>query len=259
MDGQPSRNPPSFGSFPDLSKPPTFSSFPESQEDGERREHHRRKRSRVEEDREGEGRSRDRREKEDRDRDRKERSKDKHKDKHRRSESSREHRSDSKHVHKIKDSHVRFHCHSVDIGYSYIFESEQDYSQPATSELPSRLSYGDGYGAGALSDRRPFYSDVRGDEYNIAYGSIDKAKVPKYWRMGGQLPKERISHGAQRLTRSCVTAGKVLGLHHSMRINPQSSRTGQGLEVVRKNKLMVNCPLKEALVIRNAKNVLMLY
>ncbi|KAK4703296.1 nuclear exosome regulator NRDE2, partial [Phenoliferia sp. Uapishka_3] len=62
----------------------------------------------------------------------------------------------------------------------------------------------------AASEPRTFYSDRRGDEYNIRYGSLHKGDVPRYRRLG---------------------AGRIVGLNSGLRITKESAYTNRGLEV----------------------------
>ncbi|KAM0754939.1 DUF1740-domain-containing protein [Meredithblackwellia eburnea MCA 4105] len=60
------------------------------------------------------------------------------------------------------------------------------------------------------AEKRLFYSDRRGDEFNIKYGSLHKGDIPRYWRLG---------------------AGRVIGLNSGMRITRESAYTGKDLQV----------------------------
>ncbi|KAL8278570.1 hypothetical protein RQP46_009062 [Phenoliferia psychrophenolica] len=59
-------------------------------------------------------------------------------------------------------------------------------------------------------EKRLFYSDRRGDEYNIRYGSLHKGDIPRYRRLG---------------------AGRIVGLNAGLRITKETAYTNRGLEV----------------------------
>lgn len=39
----------------------------------------------------------------------------------------------------------------------------------------------------STSEVRIFYSDKRGDEFNIRYGGLNKGDIPRYRRLGGEF------------------------------------------------------------------------
>ncbi|KAM0793184.1 hypothetical protein ACM66B_000655 [Microbotryomycetes sp. NB124-2] len=57
---------------------------------------------------------------------------------------------------------------------------------------------------------KPYYSDKRGDELNVRYGSLHRGDVPKYRRIG---------------------AGRVLGLNDGLRITKETAYSGRGIEI----------------------------
>ncbi|KAK4054854.1 hypothetical protein OIV83_000778 [Microbotryomycetes sp. JL201] len=87
------------------------------------------------------------------------------------------------------------------------YESSKDKSSTLRPEVPDDKATQVGPD---VNERKVYYSDKRGDELNIQYGSLHRGSVPKYRRLG---------------------AGRVLGLNDGLRITKETAYTGRGVEV----------------------------